>query len=137
MDSGHQEVYLARGHRWPAVFSGYGVTISQARYQGVYERCAWFALPFDPAECARLIDDHAQGSDCECAEFWAMVDQLDLPVGRGGTPNEAWEDLLRKFPVEVREPPNEHHPWFARTEADRDRWLARDRANPGNAWYRP
>lgn len=134
-----EEAYRAvvPGQRWPAVFSGYGITISQARYQGTYEGCAWFALPFDPPACARLIDEYAQGSDVECMRFWGMVDDLDLPVGRGDTPTDAYEDLLRKFPVQVREPPNEHDPWRARTEADRDRWLARDHSRPWEARYRP
>lgn len=63
----------------------YPVTIVMDRYDGAYSGARWTAwnLYEPPHGC---LD-----GDVECAEFWGG---LDIPVGKGQSPAEAYENLV-------------------------------------------
>jgi hypothetical protein len=81
------------------------VTITPDRYGGVYSGGTWLAFPLDTAE----VPDGPFGGDVVAAAWWDDAD--DMPVGRGGTPNEAYDDLLRRLeaitPARTQEPASE------------------------------
>lgn len=68
----------------------YPVTIISARYGGVYEGGGWLA--FNCYE--EQVPEAASGDDVTCATFWAYYSE---PVGKGKTPNEAYNDLVKKL----------------------------------------
>lgn len=72
----------------------HSTTITQARYSGVYEGGAWLAFPCDPIA---LPDDEWNGDDGDAQEFWWGTDPRALIVGRGGTPNAALVDMLKRI----------------------------------------
>lgn len=67
----------------------YPVTIVKARYGGGYEPGPWLAWPHNPDG---LPQDWA-GDDIPCRRFWDGYRGL---VGSGGTPQEAYDDLVRR-----------------------------------------
>jgi hypothetical protein len=67
--------------------SPYPITITPARYGGVYEDGEWLAFHLSPKD----IPEEAFGDDRTCAAWWG--DHGD-GVGKGGTPQEAYENLL-------------------------------------------
>lgn len=89
------------------------VTIKPARYGGTYSGARWHAWGLRMTD----VPDAAYGSDPECGGFWAGVlppekwaagaehfadwvrgsgaSEYSLVVGRGSTPNEAYEKLKR------------------------------------------
>lgn len=75
----------------------YPVTITMARYGGVYEPGKWLAFPHDPDQLRQGWDDE----DVPCADFW---DTYRGWVGAGSTPEEAYADLLERT-REVRRTP--------------------------------
>ena len=72
----------------------YPLTIIADRYGGTYSGGAFLALPLDFDEVPREI----AGDDVTCATFWDenANDRL-IPVGRGDTPQAAYEDLLKQM----------------------------------------
>ena len=68
----------------------YPCSVVPARYGGVYEGGAWLAFP---KYADRLPDDY-DGSDVPCACFW---DDYNDFVGKGDTPQEAYDNLLEKL----------------------------------------
>jgi hypothetical protein len=66
--------------QWPC-------TIIPSRYGGVYEDGEWLAFPLHFAKVPTVV----YGGDPYCAKFFA---ETDLPIGRGDTPQDAYENLL-------------------------------------------
>lgn len=67
------------------------IAIWQSRYGGVYEGGRWIAI----GNCEILPQHTAMmDQDTECMDFWKSK-QADH-IGRGATPDEALEDLLRR-----------------------------------------
>ncbi len=75
-------------------FEIYPCTIFPARYGGAYEDASWIALNKHPDSKAAEM---AVGDDLDCAEFFNEPWRFDAVVGKGSTPNEACEDLMRKL----------------------------------------
>lgn len=69
--------------RWP-------VTIISDRYCGCYSGACWLAFPLDFDE----IPEDVNGEDLLCQDFWYNYDE---PVGMGGTPEDAFADLIAKM----------------------------------------
>lgn len=67
----------------------YPVTIVADRYAGTYSGGNYTAWPLYPHQ---LPDGHDDG-DSECMNFWYEYKE---PVGKGRTPQAAFEDLLVK-----------------------------------------
>jgi len=90
----------------------YPITITQARYGGVYEGGQWLAFYVDPELFHEKIHEDAFGSDCECSEWW---EKNGHKVGKGRTPDEACSDLCKildeKFGAELWAATEE--PWVA------------------------
>ena len=66
------------------------MTIVPARYGGVYEPGPWLAFPTSPTGLPAEWD----GDDIPCRQFW---ESWSKPVGAGGTPNDAYLDLIAKI----------------------------------------
>lgn len=72
----------------------YPVTIVQTRYSGVYEGALWVAFN----EYPESLDESASGAfadDVTCGNWWDDTRNTDK-VGRGDTPQEAYDDLKMK-----------------------------------------
>ena len=65
----------------------YPITITQSRYGGTYEDAPWVAFNLRPED----IPADAFGSDVTCVDWWFENGE---GVGKGDTPDEAWESLL-------------------------------------------
>ena len=74
---------LLGGSLWPC-------TIIPARYGGTYEGGEWLAFALDYSE----MPEDVYSGDVYCASFFHST---DLPIGRGGNPQEAYEDLLKRL----------------------------------------
>jgi hypothetical protein len=68
--------------------------IVQARYSGVYEGGLWLAFPNDTFPG---LDSDAFGDDGDAQGFWWDPDPLIPLIGRGNTPDEALEDMVRRY----------------------------------------
>lgn len=68
----------------------YPTTIICDRYDGTYSGANWLAFPLDYYN----IPDEVDGGDIECMMFW---DSYDGVVGKGDTPQEAKNDLIKKM----------------------------------------
>lgn len=68
----------------------YPVTILKDRYGGTYSRAEWTAFNLHEYEVG---ETDANGGDVECAQFW---DAPGMPAGKGNTPQEAYEDLIKQ-----------------------------------------
>ena len=66
------------------------VTIVRSRYGGIYEPGEWVAFACWPAD----IPPDWNADDVTCAEFFAARGE---EIGGGATPQEAYEDLLRRL----------------------------------------
>ena len=75
----------------------YPLTIINDRYGGTYSDGVYLTLPLHFYDVPREID----GDDRACATFWDenANDRL-IPVGRGDTPQVAYEDLLKQMEKE-------------------------------------
>jgi hypothetical protein len=73
------------------------LTILPARYQGGYEGGRWLAFPVQPGEMDHGPLADWDASDVECAMFWRQVDEQRWPIGRGATPDTAYQDLLDRL----------------------------------------
>ena len=67
------------------------VTITPDRYGGTYSGGAWLAFPLDPY----AVPDGPFGGDLVANGWWA--DLGDVPIGRGETPDRAYDDLSRRL----------------------------------------
>lgn len=73
-------------HTWP-------VTIIACRYGGAYEGAPFAAFNEYPEMIQKTM-----GDDTTCATFFDLYEQLrERPIGRGGSPQEAYDDLVRKL----------------------------------------
>jgi hypothetical protein len=80
--------------RWAEVWLGpegdcpYPVTIVRDRYTGSYAGALWLAYPLHnwPAE--------SQSGDIDARDFWQRADEIDHPIGKGSTPDEALATLV-------------------------------------------
>ena len=70
----------------------YPCTLVADRYTGVYSGGRWIAYPLHPEDVPFAVG----GDDLTCSEFWwdHNVNDRLLPVGRGDTPAEAYDDLV-------------------------------------------
>lgn len=68
----------------------YPVTIVLDRYAGTYSKANWTAWNKDISE----VPDEIEADDVTCMEFWNTYDGV---VGKGATPNEAYNDLISKL----------------------------------------
>lgn len=74
----------------------YPVTIVKSRYQGTYEGAAWICFPVHAERLALGQWRDWQGSDIECAEWWARAQREEWPVGLGPSPDLAYENLIAR-----------------------------------------
>lgn len=63
--------------------SSYPVTICPARYGGIYEGAPWICFPVYAELLAKGQWRDWQGSDIECAEWWAQAIWEEWPIGLG------------------------------------------------------
>jgi hypothetical protein len=68
----------------------YPCLIFKTRYGGVYEDGLWACIAYHEEIPSEAIDD-----DVTCSMWW-YSSQSDF-VGRGSTPNEAYEDMLNRY----------------------------------------
>jgi hypothetical protein len=77
-------------------------TITRTRYSGSYEGGEWACFPAYPGDFASERGGMWagwDGSDNECQEFWFRVNHEGWPVGRGDSPQAAYEDLVDRVCV--------------------------------------
>lgn len=78
------------------------VTIAADRYGGAYSGGSWLAFPLHPS----AVPDGPFGGDVVANRWWAEL--RDMPVGRGDTPDQAYDDLARRLeairPTQTFEP---------------------------------
>jgi hypothetical protein len=67
------------------------LTIVADRYTGAYSGGKFVAYPVEFDEIPPDVD----GDDVDCATFWG--EEHPWPVGRGETPEEAFQDLKEKM----------------------------------------
>jgi len=81
------------------------VTITPDRYGGTYSGGAWLAFPLDP----NTVPGGPFGGDVFANDWWAELG--DVPVGRGESPDRAYDDLSRRLeamqPAQMIEPRSE------------------------------
>lgn len=68
----------------------YPLTVTADRYSGTYSGAPWLAFPEEPGD----VPADVFGEDGECAMFWSAY---KYPVGKGSTPQEANEDLVKQI----------------------------------------
>jgi len=69
----------------------YWTLITEDRYSGEYSGGRWLSFP---GVFENPRESMAFGSDIESDEFWQST--YSAPVGRGGTPDEAYRDMLSR-----------------------------------------
>lgn len=77
----------------------YPCLIFMTRYQGTYEGGRWASIAF-----TKTIPELAVGSDSEASMWWGSYESRH--VGRGETPEEAYEDMVTRHlsvPSEVKD----------------------------------
>lgn len=76
--------------------------IVEDRYNGVYSDGRYLAFHLTSHEVSCLPID---AGDCECNDFWEGrhpdYDVNDYIIGKGNTPEEAYEDLTQKLDIAV------------------------------------
>jgi hypothetical protein len=81
------------------------VTITPDRYGGTYSGGVWLAFPLNPS----AVPDGPFGSDVFANDWWSDIG--DPPIGRGATPDGAYDDLGRRLeairPTQTSEPRDE------------------------------
>ena len=70
----------------------WSVTVTTARYGGIYEGGRWLAFRATPSR----LPDEAFGGDTVAAGWWETSGD-QLWVGRGSTPQEAFDDLVERW----------------------------------------
>jgi hypothetical protein len=113
------------------------VTITRTRHSGSYEGGEWACFPAYPGDLARPPWTGWDAPDVQCQEFWHRASHEGWPVGRGDSPQAAYEDLVDRVCVlagVTREeltsppewPPHSHRGELADPDpADREASLAR------------
>lgn len=76
----------------PDAHAIYPLTIFHTRYNGGYEGGLYVALNVR----FENVRTSLTGDDAECMEAFAILEE-EMPIGRGDTPNEALNDLLRRM----------------------------------------
>ena len=71
----------------------YLVTIILDRYNGSYSGAKFIAYPQEPYE----ICNEVNSDDIACLTYWNDFSSI---IGKGNTPNEAYEDLLNNMKKE-------------------------------------
>lgn len=71
----------------------YPCTIIMDRYGGAYSGGAWLAFALECCFIPQEIDD----DDITCMDFWLDNNNKNLIVGRGNSPQSAYENLLERF----------------------------------------
>lgn len=69
------------------------VTIVKDRYNGSYSGGMYLAFNLDHYDLPDEIDD----GDVDCMNFWVLVKHTNDIVGIGATPNDAFNNLLKKL----------------------------------------
>lgn len=70
------------------------ITIVMDRYMGAYSKGKFTAWNLDPQEVPKEID----ADDSTCRNFWdSKYVKKYVICGKGDTPNEAYQDLNKKF----------------------------------------
>ena len=77
----------------------YPVTIIDDRYGGCYSGGKYLAFNLEPWDVPRGV---SWGGDMDCAEFWTD-EAYKYMVGKGDTPDEAYQDFVEKVQIEERE----------------------------------
>lgn len=74
----------------------YPIMVVQSRYGGLYEDGEWHAIPNADAawSWSDAYFEYVFGDDSDAIDFWQSVDAEK--VGRGGTPNSAVLDLVKR-----------------------------------------
>lgn len=69
------------------------VTIVKDRYNGSYSGGMYIAFNLDHYRIPNEVDD----GDIECMKYWVWVKNTYQKVGVGSTPNDAYNDLIKKL----------------------------------------
>ena len=77
----------------------YPATICATRYSGTYEGARYVSFPLRAIVAGSTA---FAAEDQECAEFWMEANDLNLPIGRGSTPDEALEDMRQRLELWVQ-----------------------------------
>jgi len=72
----------------------YPVVIRQARYSGIYEGGKWIATASTSDIPEPEFYDYLTGEDMDAINFFLSPGARY--IGRGATPNEAYDDLMRR-----------------------------------------
>lgn len=100
-----------------SVPSIYPVTICPARYQGTYEGARWLCFPVHP----EVLDESRwrgwQGSDVCCMTWWDQASRDGWPIGRGSSPDLAYQDLIERAGEKAGINPQD---WVAEPTWDKD-----------------
>jgi len=88
-------------------FELYPIVIRQTRYSGLYEGGEWAAFP----NVYTTLDNAAFGDDKSCSAYWCSP--AAKRVGLGSTPQEAYEDLIRRNAYIWKKPPQRRIPRYA------------------------
>ena len=73
---------------WEEIY--FPLTLIADRYSGTYSGAQFTAWPL----YARDIPHGAVANDVTCADFWADEEHLKYPIGKGKTPQEAYDNLI-------------------------------------------
>jgi hypothetical protein len=77
---------LAKGNAYP-------VTVVMDRYGGTYSGAKWLAFNVDP----QYVPEEVGGSDPEESIYWLEHKDSEFPIGKGSTPDNAIQDLIKKL----------------------------------------
>lgn len=78
--------------RWVGDEFYYPLTIIVDRYTGGYSGAKYTAWPLDITQ----VPEEPYCSDGDCMDFWSNYLE---PVGKGQTPNDAFQDLIDKINI--------------------------------------
>lgn len=95
----------------------YPVTIVHSRYQGTYEGGAWICFPVDPSVLGKGQWRDWQGDDISCSEWWDRASRDGWPIGRGSSPDLAYQDLIEQTAEKAGINPQD---WVAEPTWDKD-----------------
>lgn len=71
----------------------YPCTIIMDRYTGAYSGAIWLAFNLYSYDVPKEIE----ADDGSCHRYWNTHDHLVTPIGKGDTPQEAYDDLLKNI----------------------------------------
>ncbi len=76
--------------------TSYPTTIIKDRYGGIYSEGEWLAFPLKFYEVPKAVNSN----DVDCVDFW---DNYPGPLGKGNTPEEAFEHLKKVIAEQLEE----------------------------------